>query len=552
MKARNLITLLLALALVFTLAACGSEPASETEQPEVSDTDIDNQNSAEVISSDTKLEATDELFPKIISALPSDIPNLEPGNANPPPRCYFYWNIYETLYDYDDSGNLVPDLACELPVEVDDTTYDVKIFDCIYDTDGNNLTASDVVYSFNWLIGTGNAIRFDIFESIEALDDYTVRFHWTEPVASANDLEFPLTRTFCFTEKAWNDHTMATDPCATGNFIVTDYVPGSHVTLEAKEDYWGDAPEVAEKRLQLHQATVKTVEYKIITEASVAATALEMGEIDFCSYIQNSMVDRFKTGDLADKYNVTTVEAASFYFIMPNCAEGHPLSDVNLRKAIFYALDNEAICTVMGGNYAASKTFGTSFYDGYDPAWEEDSTYINQYDLELAKEYLANSSYNNEELVLLVGTSEDKVNAATMIATLLDQIGIKVKISSLDTTIIETTMAEPDGWDMEFSSISGPNLAGTMNWPFNNSVNDGFSTGWLQDDTLQELFDQANNQMDSTSYKALIDYVIENAYFDCVALQSTSIVSNKCITAVYSREGNLTLPCSAYDLSMAD
>ena len=60
------------------------------------------------------------------------------------------------------------------------------------------------------------------------------------------------------------------------------------------------------------------------------------------------------------------------------------MSDVNLRKAIFYALDNNAIAAATGTCIAA-KAFGTPFFDDYDPAWENTETYMNTYDLEKAK-----------------------------------------------------------------------------------------------------------------------------------------------------------------------
>ena len=76
-----------------------------------------------------------------------------------------------------------------------------------------------------------------------------------------------------------------------------------------------------------------------------------------------------------------------------NCDEGKPTSDINLRKAIALAVDNEALTSVVyfGHNTPATTCESKSCYD-YDESWEGNECY--QYDLEKAKEYLAQSSYD--------------------------------------------------------------------------------------------------------------------------------------------------------------
>ena len=70
---------------------------------------------------------------------------------------------------------IIPILAKGYP-EVDDLHWQVELYDYIKDTDGNNITAQDVVFSINTLVDAGKALKYDKFESVKAIDDYTVEF----------------------------------------------------------------------------------------------------------------------------------------------------------------------------------------------------------------------------------------------------------------------------------------------------------------------------------------------------------------------------------------
>ena len=76
--------------------------------------------------------------------------------------------------------------------EVDDLHWQVEIYDYIYDSEGNHITADDVVFSFNELVESGNAFKYASFESVKKIDDYTVEFTWTAPIDSVGALEWPL------------------------------------------------------------------------------------------------------------------------------------------------------------------------------------------------------------------------------------------------------------------------------------------------------------------------------------------------------------------------
>ena len=271
--------------LVSMLAACAKPTATPTEAP-------------------TTHILDNGRYDKIIVAVAQDPVNLMPTNGNGVPVNGFYWNIYETLFNFDDQNNLVPSIGKSITI-VDDKTYDVEIYDVVIDSEGNKITAADVVYSVNWLIDSGNAIKYDMVESIEVVGDYTVRWHWNKAPSSWTELEFPFVRTNIFSQAAFESRNFSTEPVGTGNYVVKDFIVGSSLTLEANDDYWLlNYQEIMDTHLDLHRANVQTIEYRVIAEASQAQIALEQGTIDYCDYLPAAILPQFEEDQYIDQYTV--------------------------------------------------------------------------------------------------------------------------------------------------------------------------------------------------------------------------------------------------------
>jgi len=537
---KNVTTLLLCLVLVLSLCSCGGTKTTSNS--------IDN---GETTSERKVLE--NGRYSSITAALTLDPKTLEPYDANAAGRTNYLWNIFETLFDFDENGALVSSLGKELSI-VDDTTYTVKLYDSIYDSAGNHITASDVVYSINWLIDTGNAIKYDYFDSVKAVDDYTVEFHWTSAPSSLADLEFPFARTFIFSKKAWESSNFATNPIGTGSYTVTSFVTGSSMVLEANDKYWALSNEsIMNERLDLHRANVQTITYNVIAEASQAAIALENGTIDYCDYITSAALTKFKEGgSAADQYNINTETGGDYSVIVPNCSSPS-MSDLNLRLAIWYGIDSTAISTVMGGSYSPLKAMGTNFFSDYNVSWEEESNYITTYDPELAKQYLTKSNYTGQTLSLICDTVEANKNAATMIQTMLLQIGIKAEIKAQEGSVFNTTTGTKDGWDFCVAGVGGSTLVGSFNRLFADTVNTvdgiGYTLGFVKDDKLQSLYNVASADAthDIAHMTEIVHYVIDNGYMYPLVGTSSSRVYSKAISKLYFRENvSVTLGCSEY------
>jgi len=502
---------------------------------------------ASIVSSDTRI-LDNGRYDQIIVALGSDPADLLPARPMGI-KSYFFWNIYETLFDYDEDMNFVSNLAKGYTI-VSDTEWHFDIFETIYDSEGNHITADDVVYSYNWVVESGNAIKYSMFDSIERVDDYTVAIHWKSEPTSLAALEFILARTYIFSQTAFEKHNFSSEPVATGCYVVSKYTSGSELTLEANDNYWAlNTDEDVSMRLPVHNANVQTLVFQIITESSQAGVALEMGNVDFCDYVQTTMMSKFKEGgEHADQFQTIECLTSDYYFLAPNMSSAIFNDDLNLRLAIYYALDNPSIAVAMGADYTPLKYLGHSYYYDFNTDWENEDTYTTNYSIELAKEYLAASNYNGEEIVMIGRSEEASKNALTLIQTFLAQIGINVKIQALENTIMQATYAEQTGWDMMLSSVGGSSLVGSWSKLLDNNVNNGYTTCWLADDTLQSLYKTALNDAthDDEHIKECIDYVFSIGAVYPVAVMSYTIVCTNDITEMYFQESYPMVGASNY------
>ncbi len=496
----------------------------------------------EVDTSRTSTANSDERYEKVTIALSSDPVDLGPTGYGDNSMQYTSKNYLESLFDFRDN-DYVPILAKGY-TEVDEQTWDVELYDYITDSDGNNITASDVVFSYQLIIDAGKALKFDAYESIEAVDDYTVRFHWTKAIDSVGELEWPLCRVHIVSEKAYSDHSMASDPVGTGPYVVTEYVAGAKIVMEANDNYW----QTDDLRDVEHLANVQTLEYDIISETSQHVIALSTGQIQYSESVPNeNLADFEEGGQYAEGHAVYETQGSTVEVLYPNCYEGKPTADVNLRKAIFYALDNNAIATV-AGTYDAALAFGTPFFSDYNEAWESaEGNYMAEYNIDKAKEYLGQSSYNGEQLVLLCPTDEASKSACTMIQTLLLQIGINVTIKAEDGTLLETDMLDPANFDLMYKDIGGGSQIGEWNRPMNyNEFGTGYNNAQIHDDTLQEYLLECATVEGHTeeNMTKLHDYILENAYYYAVCTPRMTAVYSDAMASLVYRESEFLRPGS--------
>ena len=335
------------------------------------------------------------------------------------------------------------DLATDMEASEDGLTWTVKIRDDASFTDGEKLTAADVVFTYNTLRDTSSVNDFAMLDRAEAVDDTTVRFYLKRPYSI-----WPYTMAIV---GILPEHAYGPDygehPVGSGRYILKQWDRGQQVIFEANPDYYGEAP-------KMKKVTV------LFMEEDAAFAAVMAGQADI-AYTAASYSDQTVPGyellafDTVDNrgFNLPAIPAGSV------SEQGVPLgndftSDVLVRRAINIGIDrDEMIEHVLNG-------YGSPAYSVCDKMpWYEPDAQV-KYDPEGAAVLLDEAGWTagadgirtkdglRAELTFLYPASDSVRQAlAADSADQLRKLGIDTKTEGVDwDTAYTRAQSEPLLW----------------------------------------------------------------------------------------------------------
>lgn len=328
----------------------------------------------------------------------------------------------ESLLAIDDNYNYTNDGAAEFELEYDDdgAVVTIKIRDNVNWHDGEPVKAEDLAFAYE-VIGSPEytGVRYyyvedvvgmaeykagetDEIEGIEIIDEKTIEISFNEPNPSllasglwTSPLPKHLFEDIPIPDMPEHD-LVRVNPIGFGPFKVDTIVPGESVTYVKNEDYWQGEPKL------------DSITLKVIAPETVA-NALETGEVD--------VVDSFPTDqypDVEQKLNnvefLGKIDEAYTYigFKLGKWVPDDPdnpdgagqvemdpdakMADVNLRRAMWYAVDNDAVGERFynGLRWAATTLIIPAFPDYHDPTIETPS-----YDPDMANQILDEAGYED-------------------------------------------------------------------------------------------------------------------------------------------------------------
>lgn len=518
---KKLIALLLALSMVFCLAACGGNASgngSDETQAQIGAKDAaqDALENTDNIDNTVVRESVSVAYQSVTSLSPWGTSNNVPGN----------YEVYEMLYECDANG-MFPVLAdatyegtymagCDH--EAGTNVYTVKIYDCIYDHKGNHVTASDIAYSYTYQYENETTSGWQDLVSVEAADDVTVVFTFTEEQNGVGEMLNILARCFIVDEESHKASTsqLATEMIGTGPYMMSDYISGSQLTLTKNENYWRTAAGLECR--QESQANVNTIVYKFIDEAAQRVVALKTGEVDYVNDMAAaSTVDFADGGEYADQFNVYGYTAKFVYYLVPNCSSESVCNDLNMRLAIMNAIDQDGLITALGGSQQRINGY-VSYYSGfYDASWVDyDATpnYNNRtgVDMDVVNGYLEAAGYKGETITLLTNSGN---TAAEIVAAQLNAAGINCEMQGLDMSSYNATKADASAWDIEMGMMAGSEMSTVWLHHFSYANMDGTQTvNFVADQEWEDMLNLVQTEAGHTpeNMQAWWDHCVENAY----------------------------------------
>lgn len=430
---------------------------------------------------------------------------------------------YDRLAFQKGDGTYIPQVAKTWEVEADGVTWNVEIYDYVVDSQGNAITSDDIVWMIQESMDQALKPCFNKVKSVEKTGDYTFKVVMKQNIVDS--FEQVLTSTYVVSKKAYDASTdgFSTDIVSTSPYKVTEFVSGSSLTFEKREDYW-QKEELIDPALA---SNLDKVTYTLIKEASQQQVALETGTVDAFDSISATIVPAFEGNEQYSIVQLPSSNGTQLFF------SGHSSrsisSDENLCKAICHAIDAEGIIAGAYSGYAEPMhDVAVKTVVGYLDQWDSQEYFT--YDVELAKEYLEKSDYNGEELVMLCMSDSTIQRVAQMIQSYLLQIGIQLKLNIVDSALFSAQRFDGSQYDMIIVNVGAGSLPGVWSNRFDSTAYEMGDGTARNDETLTDMLYKTWTQEGFTeeNIDAVHQYIIDHAYAYGICLpMAETIYSNK-------------------------
>ena len=469
--------LFLAMALMLVLSACGgSQNSGNTTGTTGKSEQKTAENNTNQGSTDTKL-ATDGVLDVGYTTTPD---TLTPFRSNTNRDAPYFPTITEQLAIFDVNNQLQPWVAKSWETKDNGFTYDVVLREGVKDSAGNEINADDILWFMNKSKEMALKPIWGKMESVEKTGDQSIRVKLTKNIVGT--MEAILTDTYVISQKAFeaSKDEFGTSIISTSPYEVTEFVANSILRLKLRDNYWQDYAEMPE----CVRPAVPEICYHAIPEASQVGIALETGTIDVAIRIDNSTGAQFEG---KPEYVIELADGPQGWTLFFSGADTSPMAnDEKLRQAACYAIDPQGLITGLCAGY------GTPMYDAHSPLhigalekWKTEEYY--PYNLEKAKQLVAESNYKGQKLTILCSTASFSSRLAQIVQNYLLAAGLNVELYQADMAQLTAIRLDGTKYDMFINTIGGVYLpdAWTIRYdPAAYATGDGTSR---KDYTLAEL-----------------------------------------------------------------
>jgi ABC-type transport system substrate-binding protein len=500
-KLKRHLAFLLAVLMIFALAACGGG-ATSTETPTTSGGNATDGSTTPSGPSKVRIAVTD---------VASDI---TPWAGTATGRHMIVYNLYQPLLERDKPTGEIRGILMDKYEKIDPKTYRVTIHDNIVDGAGNKVTADDVVFSVESAIKAGNISGLNFIDSVKKVDTYVVDFVMTSEMEYQFASSVGMINIVSKASYEASPDGMATKPISTAPYELTAWTPGTSATLTAKKDYWGAKladPSVKPAWGWFAQG-IDVAEYTKIGEAAQMSIALETDIVDMALFVTQNEAERFMNNK---DYTVHQIQDSLAYNLFFNCGEKSVLASKELRQAICYAVDAEKVRQANGGYGSLCYTFGSSVFSDNDPSWAKEGYY--DYNKDTAAKLVKDSGYKGETIRIMVSNADSmRTTVAELVQAYLLDVGVTAQIDQYDSATFAAKKYDETAYDIRIDTNSFECLSDLWNQFLSNkgkSHKDGKNYAYVNDPQLQGLLDNLTKADTYTpeNIKAAHEYIKGNA-----------------------------------------
>lgn len=400
--------------------------------------------------------------------------------------------IQSTLTVTTPNLKIANDLATDTKCSDDGMTWTVVIRNDARFSDGEELTAEDVAFTYNTLKKTSSVNDFTMLKNAEAVSEDTVVFNMEKPYSI---WPYTMAITGILPEHAYGPE-YGEKPIGSGRYIMKQWDKGQQVIFEANPNYYGEAP-------KMKKVTI------LFMDETAAFAAVRSGQADLAytaaSYTDQQVKDyKLLSCQTVDNRGFNLPAAASETSGDGMLMGNDFTSDVRVRRAINMGIDREKmIDNVLSG-------YGSPAYSVCDSMPWYNDTAETAYDQEAASALLDEAGWkltdkgirekNGETASLeFIYPAEDSVRQALAADTAnqLRELGIDASAKGV-------------GWDVAYDAAqSQPLLWG---WGAHTPM-ELYNIYHTQTETgLAEYSPYSNATVDSYMDEALKSSDLEEAY----------------------------------------
>lgn len=344
-----------------------------------------------------------------------------------------------TLLKRDVDLNIINDLATGYDISEDGLIWTVQLREGVKFSDGEPLTAEDVVFTFQTAAEQGSTIDLTVMERVEAIDAHTVQF--TLRQAQSTFVQHLLSIGIVPKHAYGPDY--AEDPIGSGPYRFVQWDRGQQLIVEANPEYYGQQP------------YFRKLTFLFLGEDAAFAAA-KSGDADVVA-IPSAFSRQEVAGMRLEAVRSVDNRGIMFPYVAPGEVQVEDrevgnlvTSDLAIRQAINIIIDRQALVEGILDGY------GTPAYSANDhlPWWNAETVFSDA-DVSKAKEILTSSGWIDQDgdgIVEKDGTSASftllypagdvtRQSLALAVADMVKQVGIEMIVEGKNWEEIKREMS---------------------------------------------------------------------------------------------------------------
>lgn len=468
------------------------------------------------------------------------------------------------------SKKVEPALAVDHPeVSADGTTYTFKLRQGVKFHDGTEVTAEDIVFSYEILMSDEYQGRrkstVTELESVKALDQYTIEFKTKSVFApflfgSASIYPLPKAKLEGVPIKDLPAHDFWKNPIGAGPWQFVEWKAGQHTLLKRFDDFFEKGQEGYELALAKGIGKVgpwaDTMRIRVIPDTNTAVVALENGELSWFGSVEPSHVERLKNQH-GDKLNDFDWNRMGYGYQTFN-NDKFPTNIKEVRQALSHALNRpDIIKGVMDGRATLPAGFVPPIHWVYS-----DKIKGYEYDPKKAAQLLEKAGFkknskgvyelNGQPLKLqYVATKDSPVVEGIALQSKKDweALGAEVEVILVDFNTLLDRHLKPGSYHVTFSGLgftTDPHFSFEDYHSANirldaQGVAQGSNTSRYKNEKVDELIERGMNTIDVNERKKIYNeaeqMIVEDAPANWIYVNLYTDLAKKEILGITNADG---------------